>query len=118
MLAFVPGGPTSLALATALWLFLQERVGWAVGIALWGVFVIGTMDNVLRPILISGPTRISFLLVFVGAIGGLAAMGLIGIFVGPVLLSVAFTLVVRFARLASGGDAAAEGADPSGPAVR
>ncbi len=105
VLSFVPAGPTSLALAAALWLFLQERVGWAVGIALWGVFVIGMMDNVLRPILISGPTRIPFLLVFVGAIGGLAAMGLIGIFVGPVLLSVAFTLIVRFARLASGGDA-------------
>lgn len=118
VLAFVPAGPTTLALGSALWLFVQDRVGWAVGIALWGLLVIGTMDNVLRPLLISGPTRIPFLLVFVGVIGGLGAMGLIGIFVGPVLLSVAFTLVVRFARLASGEVVDAAETDQSGSTKR
>ena len=111
MLSFIPGGATAVSFGAAVWLVLQDRIGWAIGVALWGLLVIASMDNVLRPILISGPTRIPLLLVFLGVIGGLASLGLIGIFVGPVLLSVAFTLVMRFSHMSAEGEPAPETAD-------
>ena len=58
--------------------------------------IVSTIDNFLRPLLISGPTRIPFLLVFFGVLGGLASLGLLGMFVGPVLLAVGFGLATEF----------------------
>ncbi len=55
----------------------------------WGTLLVHPVDNVLRPLLISSVTRVPFLLVMFGALGGLAAFGLVGVFVGPVLLGVA-----------------------------
>jgi predicted PurR-regulated permease PerM len=55
----------------------------------WGTLLVHPTDNVLRPLLISSATRVPFLLVMFGALGGLAAFGLVGVFVGPVLLGVA-----------------------------
>jgi predicted PurR-regulated permease PerM len=55
----------------------------------WGVLLVHPTDNVLRPLMISGATRVPFLLVMFGALGGLAAFGLVGVFVGPVLLGIA-----------------------------
>ena len=55
----------------------------------WGVLLVHPIDNVLRPYLISNVTRAPFLLVMFGALGGLAAFGLIGVFIGPVILGVA-----------------------------
>jgi predicted PurR-regulated permease PerM len=56
------------------------------------------MDNLLRPMLISERGRIPFLVVFLGVLGGLAAFGLVGVFLGPVVVSVGFALVVEFSR--------------------
>lgn len=55
----------------------------------WGALLVHPTDNLLRPLLISSVTRVPFLLVMLGALGGLAAFGLIGVFVGPILLAVA-----------------------------
>ncbi len=99
VLSFLPGGGGALSLASAVWLAFQERFSAAIGLALWGVLVVASVDNVLRPILIGGQARIPFLLVFFGVLGGLASFGLIGLFVGPVLLSVALTLLTEFARM-------------------
>jgi predicted PurR-regulated permease PerM len=60
----------------------------ALGLFLWGALVVSWIDNLIRPLVISGPTRIPFLLVFLGVLGGLNAFGLIGLFLGPVLLAV------------------------------
>ena len=60
----------------------------AVGLFLWGALVVSWIDNLIRPLVISGPTRIPFLLVFLGVLGGINAFGLIGLFLGPVLLAV------------------------------
>jgi predicted PurR-regulated permease PerM len=76
----------------------HDRLGAAIGIGVWMLLVVASVDNVLRPLLISGPARIPFLLVFFGVLGGLGWLGLLGIFVGPVLLSVAFALLVEFSR--------------------
>ncbi len=64
----------------------------ALGLFLWGALVVSWIDNLIRPIVISGPTRIPFLLVFLGVLGGLNAFGLIGLFLGPVLLAVSVAI--------------------------
>jgi predicted PurR-regulated permease PerM len=56
---------------------------------MWGLLLVHPVDNLLRPLLISSVTRVPFLLVMFGALGGLAAFGLVGVFVGPVLLGIA-----------------------------
>jgi predicted PurR-regulated permease PerM len=60
--------------------------------------MVSSLDNVLRPLLISrsGTIRIPFLVVVFGVLGGLAAFGLLGLFLGPVVLSVAFALIAEF----------------------
>jgi predicted PurR-regulated permease PerM len=99
--SFVPLGPVLIWGGAALWLFLSGHLGAAFGMALWGAGLVSTIDNVLRPILISGgATRIPFLLVFFGVLGGLLSFGMLGLFLGPVLLAVAFALVADFARRA------------------
>jgi predicted PurR-regulated permease PerM len=66
--------------------------------AVWGVLLVSSLDNVLRPILIgrTGSIRIPFLVVLFGVLGGLAAFGPLGLFIGPVLLSVTFALSAEF----------------------
>lgn len=64
----------------------------ALGLFLWGALVVSWIDNLIRPLVISGPTRIPFLLVFLGVLGGLNAFGLIGLFLGPVLLAVSIAI--------------------------
>ncbi|MCL5060710.1 MAG: AI-2E family transporter [Candidatus Thermoplasmatota archaeon] len=64
----------------------------ALGLFLWGALVVSWVDNLIRPLVISGPTRIPFLLVFLGVLGGLHAFGLIGLFLGPVLLAVSVAI--------------------------
>lgn len=96
--SFVPVGPALIWSGASIWLFLEGApwYKWA-GMALWGAALVSSVDNVLRPLLISsGPVRIPFLLVFLGVLGGLASMGMLGLFLGPVLLSVTFALIAEF----------------------
>ena len=70
----------------------------------WGTFllvvsvVVGTMDNIIRPVLIRMGADLPLLLIFAGVIGGLLAFGLVGIFIGPVVLAVAYTLLQAWVR--------------------
>lgn len=97
--SFVPMGPALVWMGGVGWLLASGHAGAAIGLAIWGVALVSSIDNVLRPILISGgETRIPFLLVFFGVLGGLFGFGMLGLFLGPVVLSVAFALVVDFGR--------------------
>jgi predicted PurR-regulated permease PerM len=92
MLAIAQVGPL-LVLAPAVgWLYWSGSTGWGTFLLIWTV-VVGTMDNFLRPILIRRGADLPLLLIFSGVVGGLIAFGLIGIFVGPVVLAVAHTLL-------------------------
>lgn len=64
----------------------------ALGLFLWGALVVSSVDNLIRPLVISGPTKIPFLLVFLGVLGGINAFGLIGLFLGPILLAVSVAI--------------------------
>jgi predicted PurR-regulated permease PerM len=79
-----------------LYLLAQGRYGAAIFLTLWGTFLVGLIDNLLKPFLISGRAHVPTLAVFLGVIGGLAAFGPIGMFLGPVLLAVTIVLL-RFA---------------------
>jgi predicted PurR-regulated permease PerM len=82
-----------LVLAPAVaWLYWSGSSGWGTFLLAWTI-VVGTMDNFVRPFLIKKGADLPLLLIFTGVIGGLMAFGLIGIFVGPVVLAVAYTLL-------------------------
>ncbi len=75
-----------------VWLLLQGQIGAGIGLLLWGALVVSWIDNLVRPLVISGVAKIPFLLVLFGVLGGLAAFGLIGLFVGPVILAILLAL--------------------------
>jgi predicted PurR-regulated permease PerM len=79
-------------LGLSLSLLAQGETEAALGLFLWGALVVSWIDNLVRPLVISGPTRIPFLLVLLGVLGGLNAFGLIGLFLGPVLLAVSVAM--------------------------
>jgi len=81
-----------MLLGAAGWLYNTGATGWAIGLLIWAIFV-GTMDNFLRPALIKRGADLPFILIFAGVIGGMLSFGPIGLFVGPVLLAVAYTLL-------------------------
>jgi predicted PurR-regulated permease PerM len=72
----------------ALWLIAIGKTAAGVGLLIWGATAVSWVDNVVRPFVISSATRIPFLLVMFGVLGGLAAFGLVGLFIGPVILAV------------------------------
>ena len=85
-------GPILVLLPAILWLYGSGQAGWGTFLLVWTIPLI-TLDNVIRPILIKKGADLPLLLIFAGVIGGLVSFGLIGIFVGPVVLAVAHTLL-------------------------
>jgi len=93
LLSMLPVGGAFLVWAPAIiWLFYDGRWGYAIFMLAWGLMLAG-IDNVLRPVLISGRAKISALAVFVGVLGGIPAFGAIGIIAGPVALSLVLALI-------------------------
>ena len=88
LLALLPFGAPLVWLPIGVWLLLTGEVAAGAGLLAWGALVVSWVDNLIRPIVISNATDIPFLLVIFGVLGGLAAFGLIGLFLGPVLLAV------------------------------
>ncbi|MFN7726854.1 MAG: AI-2E family transporter YdiK [Rubrivivax sp.] len=92
MLCIAQVGALPVLLPATAWVFYNGDTGWGIFLAVWSL-VVGTLDNFLRPVLIRLGADLPLLLIFAGVIGGLVAFGLVGIFVGPVLLAVAYTLL-------------------------
>jgi len=95
-LALVPFGCPLVWLPVTGWLLATGRIHMAIFMGLWGLFVISGIDHVLRPYLTSREAKLPFILVFLGALGGILAFGFIGIFLGPTLLAVGFSLLHEF----------------------
>ena len=91
--ALVQIGAPLVWVPVALWLLVQNEPLWAIFMVVWGVFVIYSVENFSRPILAGKSAELPGLLIFVGVLGGLVAFGLIGVFLGPVILAVAFDLI-------------------------
>lgn len=92
LIALIPFGTPFAWGSISIWLFLQGHTLAAIGLATWGTVVVSWVDNIIRPLVISSATRIPFLLVMFGVLGGLAAFGMIGLFMGPVILAVMATV--------------------------
>lgn len=88
LLAMIPMGATLIWLPISLSLILSDQLWQGIGLLLWGVLAISTVDNVIRPLVISGAGRIPFLVVLFGVFGGLTAFGAVGLFLGPIILAV------------------------------
>ncbi len=97
VLSVVPFGGTAFVwVPGVLVLFLRDDISHALFLTAWGVLVVSTIDNFIKPAFISGQAEVPTLAVFVGVIGGLSAFGLIGMFLGPIVLALTLTLL-RFA---------------------
>jgi predicted PurR-regulated permease PerM len=95
--SLVPVVGTSLVWVPAVVaLFFQGRPGGAIFLVIWSVVLVGTADNILRPLVVSGRAQISTLPVFLGLMGGLSAFGAIGMVLGPVIVALVIALL-RFA---------------------
>ena len=92
MLAIAQIGPLPVLVPAVAWLYWSSGIGWGTFLLIWAL-VVGTMDSFLRPILIKKGADLPLVLIFAGVVGGLIAFGLIGIFVGPVVLAVSHTLL-------------------------
>jgi predicted PurR-regulated permease PerM len=103
MLAVAQIGPLLVLGPSVAWLYWSGSTVWGTFLLIW-TLVVGTMDNFLRPMLIKKGADLPFLLIFAGVVGGLIAFGLIGIFVGPVVLAVAHTLLAAWVEEDGDGD--------------
>ena len=92
--SFIPFIGTALIWVPASLYLLAQGVAWkTIFLVVWSAVVVGSADNVLKPLLVSGKARIGTLTVFFGVLGGLAAFGFIGLFLGPVILALVMTLI-------------------------
>lgn len=92
MLCIAQLGPALVLLPAVGWMYWTGDSGWATALLVWSL-IVGSLDNFLRPILIRKGADLPLLLIFAGVIGGMLGFGLIGIFVGPVVLAVTYTLL-------------------------
>jgi predicted PurR-regulated permease PerM len=95
MLCIAQVGPGLVLIPAVIWVYSTRGALWGTGFLLWAIFC-GTFDNFLRPVLIKRGADLPLLLIFAGVIGGLFAFGVIGLFIGPVVLAVAYTLLVNW----------------------
>jgi predicted PurR-regulated permease PerM len=95
MLCIAQLGPGLVLIPAVIWVYSTKGAIWGSGFLVWAIFC-GTFDNFLRPVLIRQGADLPLLLIFSGVIGGLIAFGVIGLFIGPVVLAVAYTLLAEW----------------------
>lgn len=103
MLCIAQIGPMLILLPAVGWMYWSGDTGWATALLVWSL-IVGSLDNFLRPMLIKRGADLPLLLIFAGVIGGMLSFGLIGIFVGPVVLAVTYTLTLAWIEDALGKD--------------
>jgi predicted PurR-regulated permease PerM len=117
-IAFILGiaqlGPMLVLLPSIGWLYWVGTPGWAAALLIWSLPV-GALDNVVRPVLIRRGVQLPLLLIVGGVIGGLIRFGVVGLFIGPVVLAATYTLAKDWV---ARGQAEGVGARDSGLGVR
>ncbi|AJG12445.1 AI-2E family transporter [Pseudomonas plecoglossicida] len=98
MLSLIPMGPPLAWIPATGWLVWKGEYGMAVFLGAWGTFIISGVDNVLKPYLISRGGNLPLVIVLLGVFGGLIAFGFIGLFIGPTLLAVGYSLLLDWSR--------------------
>lgn len=108
-LSVVPMGPPLIWIPVTIWLFHQGSTGWGVFMIVWGLGV-SSVDNVIKPWLISQGSDMPFILILFGVLGGALAFGFIGVFLGPTLLAVSYRLIEEWIATSRRAAAAAQNA--------
>ena len=98
LLSLIPMGPPLVWIPATAWLVWKGEYGMAVFLGIWGTFIISGVDNVLKPYLISRGGNLPLVIVLLGVFGGLIAFGFIGLFIGPTLLAVAYSLLTDWSK--------------------
>jgi predicted PurR-regulated permease PerM len=93
----VPVGPPLIWIPAALLLLSNGQTAWAIFILFWGAVVVSSVDNFVKPMIISRGSALPFVLVLLGVLGGAWAFGFVGVFLGPVLLAVGYALLKEWA---------------------
>jgi predicted PurR-regulated permease PerM len=88
-------GPAPVLIAATIWVYAKSGAVWGSAFLVWAIFC-GALDNFMRPLLIKHGADLPLLLIFTGVIGGLIAFGVTGLFIGPVVLAVTYTLLVEW----------------------
>ena len=109
VLSMVPVGPPLIWGGAAFWLFQQGDTGWALFMLAYGMLGISTIDNVLKPLLISRANHLPFVLTLMGVVGGVLAFGVMGVFLGPTLIALSVDLGTHWLRRREAGTT-----DPAG----
>ena len=92
LVALIPFGTPLIWGSLSLWLVVTGHLAAGLGLAAWGIVVVSWVDNVVRPLVISNATRMPLILVVFGVLGGVLAFGLVGLFIGPVVLAVSLAI--------------------------
>jgi len=92
VLAVAQIGPIPILIGAVIWAYTKLGGVWGTGLLVWGVFC-GLIDNFVRPVLIKRGADLPLLLIFVGVVGGLIGFGVVGLFIGPVVLAVSYMLL-------------------------
>ncbi|MBV8916128.1 MAG: AI-2E family transporter [Acetobacteraceae bacterium] len=95
-IAVLPIGAPVVWIPAALWLIGTGHMAWGIFLGAYGLLIVSGSDNVIRPYFIARGAKLPFLLTILGVLGGAIAFGLLGIFLGPVLLGMGFMLVAEF----------------------
>ena len=97
VISIFPVGAPLIWIPAALWLLTQGETAWGIFMAAYGALVISSVDNIIRPWAIARGANLPLLLTLMGALGGVLAFGFLGLFLGPVVLAVGYTLLLEFA---------------------
>ncbi len=98
ILSFMPLGAPLIWVPAAIWLFASGFTGMGIFMVLWGLLLVSSIDNVIRPYFISLGSNLPLLVTLLGVFGGIIAFGFIGLFIGPTLLAVAYTLIIQWSQ--------------------
>jgi len=95
LLAVAQIGAGPVLVGAIIWLYWKDQTLWAIVLLVWSLITL-SFDNILRPVLIKRGADLPLVLIFAGVLGGLVAFGIVGLFVGPVVLAVTYTLLVAW----------------------
>ncbi|MDD9901070.1 MAG: AI-2E family transporter [Alphaproteobacteria bacterium] len=99
--SIIPMGPPLIWIPAVIWLVSQGMTYKAIFLGIWGAVVIGSVDNFMKPYFISRGSNLPLLLVLLGIMGGVLAFGFIGVFIGPTLLALAYSLLLEWSNVRS-----------------
>jgi predicted PurR-regulated permease PerM len=114
-MSMIPFGTPFVWVPAGIWLLTEGHTWQGIFLLAWGILVISWIDNILKPYFISREGRLPFVLVFLGVLGGVVAFGFIGVFLGPVLLAIGFSLAKEWSTSALAERLEREAVEGEGP---